>query len=139
MAQQVKEVMTAPPHTVSPDTSIREAAVEMRDGDIGGVVVTDGDRLVGVLTDRDIVVRCVADGADVDSTPVREAVSGDLTTVGPTDSLDRALECMRDQAVRRLPVVDGDRVVGIVSLGDLAVERDPSSVLSQISGSTSNT
>ncbi|MBX9387889.1 CBS domain-containing protein [Streptomonospora nanhaiensis] len=139
MAQQVKEIMTAPPHTVSPDTSIREAAVDMRDSDIGDVVVTDGGRLVGLVTDRDIVVRCVADGADIDSTPVGEAVSGDLTTVAPDDSIDRAIQCMRDKAVRRLPVVDGERVVGVVSLGDLAVERDPSSVLSQISGSTSNT
>ncbi|GAA1784215.1 CBS domain-containing protein [Streptomonospora arabica] len=131
--------MTQPPYTVSPQTTLYEIAVIMRDKDIGDVVVTEDDSALGVLTDRDIVVRCVADGADCGTATAGGALSGRLSVVGPDDSIDEAVRIMRESAVRRLPVIDADRVVGVVSLGDLAVERDPSSVLASISGSRANT
>ncbi|MUL40472.1 CBS domain-containing protein [Streptomonospora sp. PA3] len=139
MAEQVREIMTQPPYTVSPETTLYEAAVIMRDKDIGDVVVTENDSVLGVLTDRDIVVRCVADGSDCGRTTAGSVLSGRLTVIGPRDSIDDAVRTMRDNAVRRLPVVEENRVVGMVSLGDLAVERDPSSVLAAISGSGANT
>ncbi|QBI54517.1 CBS domain-containing protein [Streptomonospora litoralis] len=139
MAEQVREIMTQPPYTVSPETTLYEVAVIMRDKDIGDVVVAEDDRVVGVLTDRDIVVRCVADGADCGRATARGTLSGRLAVVGPRDSIDDAVRSMRENAVRRLPVVDEDRLVGMVTLGDLAVERDPSSVLAEISGSHANT
>lgn len=139
MAEQVHEIMTQPPYTVSPDTTLHEVAVIMRDKDVGDVVVTENDSVLGVLTDRDIVVRCVADAADCTRASARNAVSDRLAVVGPNDSIDDAVGTMRDNAVRRLPVIDGGRPVGVVSLGDLAVERDPASVLAVISGSRANT
>ncbi|MFD0776393.1 CBS domain-containing protein, partial [Streptomonospora algeriensis] len=139
MAEQVQEIMTQPPYTVSPETTLYEVAVIMRDKGIGNVVVTENDAVLGVLTDRDIVVRCVADGADCTRSTCRNALSERLVAVGPRDSIEDAVRTMRDNAVRRLPVVEGNRPVGVVSLGDLAVERDPASVLAMISGSRANT
>ncbi|MDT0302542.1 CBS domain-containing protein [Streptomonospora wellingtoniae] len=138
MAEQVREIMTQPPYTVSPQTTLYETAVIMRDKGIGDVVVTENDTVLGVLTDRDIVVRCVADGTDCGTATAGGALSGRLSVVGPGDSIDEAVRVMREGAVRRLPVVDADRVVGVVSLGDLAEERDPSSVLASISRSRAN-
>jgi CBS domain-containing protein len=139
MARKVKDVMTAPPHTVTPATTLREVAGVMRDRDVGGVVVAEGDTVLGVLTDRDIVVRCVADGGDPGQRTAEDVCSGRLAIVGPEDDSTEAVRVMRDHAVRRLPVVDGDRLVGIVSLGDLAVERDPGSALADISAERPNT
>ncbi|GAA4901795.1 CBS domain-containing protein [Streptomonospora salina] len=139
MAEQIHEIMTQPPYTVPPETTLHEAAVIMRDKDIGDVLVTDGDSVLGILTDRDIVVRCVADGADCARSTARNAVSEHPAVVGPRDDVDDAVHIMRSNAVRRLPVVDGGRPVGVVSLGDLAVERDPASVLAMVSGSHGNT
>ncbi|GAB3459165.1 CBS domain-containing protein [Streptomonospora sediminis] len=139
MAEQIREIMTQPPYTVPPQTTLYEAAVIMRDKDIGDVVVTENDTVVGVLTDRDIVVRCVADGADCAQATVGDALSGRLAVIGPRDSIDDGVRIMREHAVRRLPVVEENRAVGMVSLGDLAVERDPASVLAEISGTRANT
>lgn len=133
MAQRVREIMTGSPVTLSKDASIVEAARLMRDNDIGDVIVTDGGRAEGIVTDRDIVVRGVAEGRDPATVPVEQVVSGRLTAVAPDDPVERAIQVMRDRAIRRVPVVEGGTPVGIVSIGDLAIERDPASALADIS------
>jgi CBS domain-containing protein len=133
MGQKVKEVMTARPITLDKDASIADAARLMRDQGIGDVIVVDGEAAGGIVTDRDIVVRGVAEGADPNTTRLGQVVSSDLTAVAPDDPVDRAIELMRDKAIRRLPVIERGKPVGIVSIGDLAVERDPESVLADIS------
>jgi CBS domain-containing protein len=110
----------------------------MRDKDIGDVIVTDGDRIAGIATDRDIVVRAVADGKNPSQTTLRDVATMDPTTVSPTDSVDDAIRIMREKAVRRLPVCENGRPVGIVSLGDLAMERDQKSVLADVSAAPPN-
>ncbi|MEU1271527.1 CBS domain-containing protein [Streptomyces sp. NPDC005799] len=133
MPQHVSDIMTADPVTVEPQTSVTAVARLMRDRDLGAVLVTDGDRLRGLVTDRDLVVRALAEGGDPEQTTVAGACSDDLVTVAPDDDLDRAIRLMREHAVRRVPVVDHGRPVGIVSLGDAAMERDPQSALGDIS------
>jgi CBS domain-containing protein len=100
---------------------------------MGDVLVADGDRLRGIVTDRDIVVRAVAEARDLATTPISELCSGELTTLSPTDTVGDAVRVMRDKAVRRVPVVEGSRPVGIVALGDLAIVRDERSALAGIS------
>ena len=138
MATTVSDVMTRNPETVEVSESVVEAARRMRDADTGDVIVLDNGRVVGIVTDRDITVRIVAENKDL-STPVSEACSAtDLQTVGPDTSLDQAVQLMRDNAARRLPVVENDRAVGIISLGDLAMEQDEDSALADISAATPN-
>ncbi|MEU1874509.1 CBS domain-containing protein [Streptomyces sp. NPDC019793] len=133
MTQYVRDVMTGDPVTVEPLTSVTAVARLMRDRDLGAVLVTEGDRLRGLVTDRDLVVRSVAEGGDPEQTTVAGACSDDMVTVRSEEELDHAVRLMREHAVRRLPVVDDGRPVGIVSLGDLAMERDPESALGDIS------
>ena len=118
----IRQVMTPNPQCVSPGDSIQNAARIMRDCDTGAVPVVENGRPVGIVTDRDIVVRAVADGGQLNR-PVREIVSGDVVCVTPDMSTREANELMSEHQVRRLPVVEGDRLVGIVSLGDLAVKE----------------
>lgn len=138
MARTIDEVMSGSVRTVSPDTSLREAAETMRDDDVGDVVVTRDGRLVGILTDRDIVVRCVAEGADPSQSTVRDVCSSEVATVPPQSGIADAADVMRTSAVRRLPVVDGDRVVGVVSMGDLARAADEDSALADVSAADPN-
>jgi CBS domain-containing protein len=138
MAGRINEVMTADPKTVGSGESLTEAARIMRDADIGDVVVVDDGQVAGILTDRDIAVRAVAEGRDPDSTTAGEVCTSDLVTLEPDQSTEDAIKAMRDQDVRRLPVVQDGRPVGIVSLGDLAVDRDPDSALADISASSPN-
>jgi signal-transduction protein with cAMP-binding, CBS, and nucleotidyltransferase domain len=106
----------------------------MRDTQIGDVVVIEHNEVCGIVTDRDIVVRTVAERRDPATTTLADICSHSLVTVRPTDSVEEAVRLMRTHAIRRLPVVDGGQAVGIVSLGDLEVERDPRSALGGISG-----
>jgi CBS domain-containing protein len=125
MAHQrsIRDLMTTNPQTVEPSTPIVEVAGVMRDADVGPVPVVEGDRLVGLVTDRDIVVRVVADGNDPSSTTVGEIMSTDLVTVDPDQPLDEALRLMAAHQVRRLPVTEEDgRPVGIVAQADIARE-----------------
>ena len=117
----IRDVMTSNPRTVSPEDSIQNAARIMRDEDTGVVPVVENGRAVGIVTDRDIVVRAVADG-QLDR-PVRDIVSGDVITARPDMSTKEAAQLMSDHQVRRLPVVENERLVGIVSIGDLAVKE----------------
>lgn len=139
MTQHVRDVMTADLVTVEPKTSVQTVARMMRDENIGAVLVTEGERLRGLVSDRDLVVRAVAEGGDPDRTTVAQACSDDLVTVGPDDDLVEAVKVMREHSVRRVPVVDQERhPVGIVSIGDLAMERDPESALGDISAARPN-
>jgi CBS domain-containing protein len=137
MAKTVAEVMTSRPATVEGDQPVSVAAALMRDNDAGAVIVNENGRVQGIITDRDIAVRVVADDKGP-GTPVREACSPSVEAVGPDTSLDQAVQLMRSHAVRRLPVVEDGRAVGIVSLGDLAMERDPDSALADISAAEGN-
>ncbi|OAA23343.1 CBS domain-containing protein [Frankia sp. EI5c] len=138
MVTTVAEVMTRDPASVRPDQSLAEAARTMRETDAGDVLVVDDGQLVGILTDRDIVIRIVAEDGDTSTAKVREACSAELETVTPDTGIDDAAELMRLRAVRRLPVVEGSDPVGIVSLGDLAIARDTESVLGQVSAMPGN-
>ncbi|MFA3872952.1 CBS domain-containing protein (plasmid) [Streptomyces sp. G6] len=138
MAQQVRDIMTSAPVTVDSQTPVEVLARRMREEDIGAVLVGEGDQLTGLVTDRDIVVRLLADTADLTGKTVRDACSSEMVTVSPDDEVGQAVRLMRERAVRRLPVVDNGRTVGIVSLGDLAVERDPDSALGNISAADPN-
>jgi CBS domain-containing protein len=101
--------------------------------------VEDDGQVRGIVTDRDIVVRAVADGRDPASTTLGEVGSTDVVALSPDDTVERAVEIMRQKAIRRVPVVEGGRAVGIVSIGDLAAERDPDSALADISSARPNT
>lgn len=137
MSQSLRDVMSTDLVECNSSASLADAARLMRDRDIGTVLVTADGALRGIVTDRDLVVRCLADAADP-STALGNAFSGELVTAGPDDSVESAVEIMRSRALRRLPVVDGGRAVGIVSLGDLARERDPQSALADISAAPAN-
>jgi CBS domain-containing protein len=124
--------------TCPASTSLPQAARIMRDENIGDVLVTDGDRLRGIVTDRDIVVRCVTEGGDISKTQVANACSDEFTYATSDMPIGEAAELTGKKAIRRLPVVDNGRAVGIVSIGDLAVDRAPTCVLGQISADTAN-
>ena len=134
---KVRDVMTAEPIVLQQDQTIADAAQAMRDTAVGAVLVVDGDRLCGLITDRDIVVRAVAESALPDS-PLGPLVSPDLIAVGADDEADDAARVMQANAVRRLPVMDDGRIVGIVSIGDLAVSRGEDSALADISAAEPN-
>lgn len=138
MARKVVDLMTPAPLTVELDETIQRAAQIMRDADVGDVIVTDEGRLGGILTDRDITVRAVADGRDPTTTNVEEITTEEVVAVTPDTDIQEAERLMAQYAVRRLPVVDGDRPVGIVSLGDIVVVRDRDSVLADISAAPPN-
>ena len=137
MPQTVNEVMTHDPVTCEATASLEDVARAMRDNDIGAIVVTDDEKLAGLVTDRDIVVRAVAEGREP-GTPVRDAVSPNVVSVTPDEPVERAIEIMREHAVRRIPVVRDGRPVGVVAIGDLAIERDELSVLADISATPPN-
>jgi CBS domain-containing protein len=110
----------------------------MRDNDIGDVVVVAGDdEVLGIVTDRDITVRAIADGCGPD-TPLTDVLSGQVVTVAPDERIERVVDLMREHAVRRIPVVEGGHLAGVVSIGDLAVERDSDSALADISAAREN-
>ena len=122
MGKSVKDAMTSALATATPSQSLTEAARMMKQEDVGSVPVVDGPRLVGVLTDRDIVVRAVAEGRDPQTMQVGEIASPDLVTVRPDDDLDDALRLMAQHQVRRLPVVEDGHLVGVLAQADVAHE-----------------
>ena len=119
---RIQDVMTADVSFVRPDTPILEIARKMRDGDIGATPVVEDERLVGMVTDRDVVVRIIAEGGDVRIKTARDAMSPGILCCFADESVEAVLENMGDQQIRRLPVVDRQkRLVRVVSLGDLAL------------------
>ena len=136
MATKVREVMTTRPRAVSPQTPIREVAELMEADDIGAIPVVEGDRLVGIVTDRDIVVRAIAKGKDPQGMPAAEVSSRELVTVDPDDDLSDALNLMAQYQVRRLVVTEDERLVGVVSQADAALhakEKDTGEMVEDIS------
>ena len=137
MAKTVRESMTANPCSIDADKSVAYAAKMMRDEDVGIAPIVEGDRLVGVLTDRDIAVRVVAEGRDPEQVKVTEVASRDLVTLDPQQDLDEAIRLMARHQVRRLPVVEEDgRLVGVLAQADVAKdadERKTGEVVEQIS------
>jgi CBS domain-containing protein len=123
MAKTVRETMTAEPTSVDRSQSLVEAARFMRDQDVGSLPVTEEGRLIGMITDRDIVTRGVAESRDLASATVGDAYSPEPVTVEPDHDLDEALRLMARHQVRRLPVVERDRLVGIVAQADVALEE----------------
>src|SRR4051812_49601215 len=111
MAQNVREFMTTNVVSLPPSTALREAAAQMRDEGIGDVLVVEGENLLGIVTDRDITIRAVAESRPPDATTLGDIGSRDLICVSPGDSIDQAVSAMREARVRRLPVVEGGRAV----------------------------
>lgn len=138
MPQAIREVMTPQPVALSATAPVIEAARQMRQLDIGDVIVEERGNLCGVVTDRDIVVRVLAEDRDPNATKLGDVCSRNLVTVRPDDTVDRAVQMMREHALRRLPVSEGGRLVGIVSIGDLAIEHDERSALADISSAAPN-
>ena len=138
-AKDVSGIMTGPPVTLGAQSLLTDAASAMRDSDVGDVIVLEGGNVYGILTDRDIVVRGIASGKDPSTTRLDEICSRDLTTISSDTGVEDAVRIMREKAIRRLPVVDSGKPVGVVSIGDLAVARDPSSALADISEAPPNT
>jgi CBS domain-containing protein len=121
--KSIRDAMTSNPRNVEPDTSVVDAAKLMKSEDVGSLPVLDGDRLVGMVTDRDIAIRVVAEGNDPRTVTVAEIASRDLVTIDPQQNLDEALRLMAQHQVRRLPVVEEDgRLVGILAQADVAQE-----------------
>jgi CBS domain-containing protein len=120
MGTKVADVMTQRPRAVAPQTPLTEVAQMMESDDVGAVPVVEGDRLVGIVTDRDIVVRAIAKGKDPTGMPASDISSRELVTVHPDDDLSDALELMAQHQVRRLAVTADDRLVVVVSQADVA-------------------
>jgi CBS domain-containing protein len=139
MARTISEIMTSEPVKVSSSAPVTEAAKKMREANVGAILVEDGGQVGGVITDRDIAIRVVAEGRDPANTPISTVYTKDIVTLMVDDEVDRAIDLMRERTVRRMPIRDrSGLVIGIVSLGDLAIERDPQSVLGCISAAPPN-
>ena len=138
MAQTVREVMPRNVVTLPRTARLRDAARRMKEADIGDVIVLNDGGMCGLVTDRDIVVRAIAEGKDPDSAQLEEICSHEVVSVRPDDTVDKAVQLMRERAIGRLPVVEGGAPVGIVSIGDLAIELDEHSGLADISAAEGN-
>jgi CBS domain-containing protein len=133
--RQVSELMTDMPKTVRPSSTLAEAARQMRDGDFGDVLVAkdEGNLLVGIVTDRDIAVRAIAVGDDPSTTTVKSIMTDKVESVSPSDTIEEAKARMRSANIRRLPVIENGKLVGVLSLGDLALATDTGTTLADIS------
>jgi CBS domain-containing protein len=120
---KVRDIMTTEVATAAPDTTLEELATMMRDENVGSIPIVDDEELVGIVTDRDIVVRCIAEGKDPSEVTAEEISTDELETVSPSDDVRRAADIMGRRQIRRLPVVDDGELVGIVALGDIAVKE----------------
>ncbi len=138
MPTSINEVMTHDPRTVSADSMLTDAARLMRDDDVGAIVVEREGAIAGIVTDRDIVVRAIADGRDPSSTKVGDIDSGTVVTVTHDQTIEDARRLMREHDIRRIVVEQGGRAIGIVSLGDLAVHGDADAELTDISAASPN-
>jgi len=138
MAGTVNDVMTGDPRCVAKDATLQDAAQQMRDADIGAILIVDGDSVAGIVTDRDIAIRGVAEGKDPGSTPVSDVGTSDVVTLSPDQSVEEALSLMQQHDVRRLPVVADGKPAGIVSLGDLSDQSGAGQALADISDAPAN-
>ena len=120
---KIKDVMTRGVECVRPETTLQEAAAKMKSLNVGPLPVCEGDRAVGIVTDRDIVIRAIADGRDARTTTVKDVMTSGVVSVGENDDVTAAARLMKDRQIRRVVVLgEGQKVVGIVSLGDIAVD-----------------
>lgn len=138
MATKVQDVMKTNLVEIGPKGTVREAARLMRTAGIGTLLVVEEGTLKGIVTDRDLVVRALAGQSKVDEILVEHVCSDEVVGVAPDDDVDRALEIMRERAIRRLPVLQDGRVLGVLTLGDLAVVRDRDTALGDISAAPAN-
>jgi CBS domain-containing protein len=134
----IRDSMTPAPQCLDSLATVEEAAQIMATNDIGDVIICEADQLSGIVTDRDITVRAIAQGMDPVSTPVAAICSRNVVTLSPDDPIEDAVKLMRERALRRIPVVEGGRPVGIVSIGDLAIDLDRQSALADISAAPAN-
>ena len=119
-----RDLMTSPAECMAPDETLVDAARMFSKYDVGSMPVVDGDTLVGVITDRDIIIEGVAKNLDLADTPVSKIMSTNVVTVDVTDEAQAVAQVLADKQIRRVPVVDGNRVVGVVSQADIALELD---------------
>jgi len=138
MAVKASGVMSTNIITASPTATVAEVARRMADANIGDVLVEADGRLVGIVTDRDLVVRVLAEGAPPDDTPISSVCTRVVATASPDDDIDAIVTTMRSGSLRRIPVVENGRAIGILTLGDLAIARDPDSALAEISAAPAN-
>jgi CBS domain-containing protein len=138
MTQPIRNVMSKNVFKLPSSATVADAAKTMRDSNVGSIVIEDQGKLCGLITDRDIVIRTIADGGDPKATRLADTCSKTVVSLAPDDDTDRAVELMRERSVRRIPVIENGKVIGIVSLGDLAMERDRKSVLGNISAAPPN-
>jgi CBS domain-containing protein len=138
MPTEIREIMTRNPTILQASNTVAEAARVMRDKGIGDVIVYRNRQLCGIVTDRDLAVRAVSEGQHPAEVTLENVCSREITALSPKDTTDTAVRLMREKALRRLPVVENGKVVGIVSLGDLALHLDPRSALADISAAAAN-
>lgn len=138
MATAIADIMTKDPVLLETTATVREAAERMRDEDIGDVLVVDGPALRGIVTDRDLATQVLADDRNPSDVTLGDVATTDLDVAAPGDDAGEAVSRMRRDAIRRLPVVEDGTPVGILSLGDLAMEFDEQSVLAAVSAARSD-
>lgn len=138
MTISIREVMTKDPITIEESDTVVDAARAMRDADVGPALITSNGELRGIVTDRDIAVRVVAEGQDPRSVRAIDVGTTEIASLGPDDDAGDAVRLMKERNIRRLPIVENNRPVGIVSLGDLAIALDDNSVLADISSEPPN-
>jgi CBS domain-containing protein len=139
MTRNIREIMTPAPVSMTPADSVSAAARAMKEHGIGTVLVADNGQLRGLVTDRDIAIRVLAENRDPATTQLADICSADVAALGPDDDVSEAVRLVRERAVRRIPVVENGRPVGIVSIGDLALDRDSDSALADVSAAPPNT
>lgn len=138
MSVSIREIMTKDPITIDESSTVVEAAKAMQQADIGPALITSGDKLRGILTDRDIVVRVVAEGQDPGSIKAIDIATTNVQTISPDAEAGDAVRLIKENNIRRIVVAENDQPIGIVSIGDLAVALDEDSVLADISSEPPN-
>jgi CBS domain-containing protein len=133
MNMKIKEILTSNPEVIHPDATLCEAARKMKQYDVGMLPVCDGEKLIGAITDRDMVIRAMANGQDPLSTPVREAMTPEIFYCFEGDDVEQAAQIMEKRQIRRLPVLNRDKnLTGIVSLGDLAIRTHDEHLVEEV-------
>ncbi|KJR44727.1 CBS domain protein [Desulfosporosinus sp. I2] len=120
---KVREVMTANVDYAAPNSTVVELASMMKKNDIGSIPICEGQKVIGIVTDRDIVLRAVAEGKTIENRSAKEVMNSKVVTVTPDQDVHEAADLMATYQIRRLPVVEKDKLIGIVALGDLAIEK----------------
>lgn len=138
MSISIREVMTKDPITIDETATVAEAAKAMKQADIGPTLITSNNKLRGIITDRDIAVRVVAEGQDPKTVKAIDIATTGLKTLSPDDEAGDAVRVMKENNIRRVVVVENEQPVGIVSIGDLAIALDETSVLADISSEPPN-